>query len=161
MTPLNLTHQFDMIFTTSFKHTSSVLYLVEFENSNVVETVEKLKILRDKVANKISTGKHVGAPIYTADVELALNTLKEIIDYYKTITGVTELSEGIKIYTMINHVRSNERTDVKTLAKEVIAEVLKPEMELTNLSKKEKIKLGAEIKSQERKMESLKRQEKQ
>lgn len=158
MTIINLINQFDMIFTTSFKHTSSVLYRIEFSNSNVLEIIEKLNTLKYKVENKINTGKHVGAPIYPGDVELALNTLEKIGDHYKRITGVTTLPESIKTYKMIEYIRDSERIDAKTLAKEVVAEVLNPKKEVKNLTKKEKIKEGADLKSQERKIELLRRQ---
>jgi hypothetical protein len=157
MTPLDLTHQFDMIFTTSFKHTGKVLYEVEFSNSNVLEIIEKLNELKYRVENNISTGKHVGAQIDTNDVQLALNTLEKIIEHYMKITGLTELSVNTKTYKMISYVRDSERLNVKTVAKEVLDEVLGPEKKDKKLTREEMIKAGAEQKTLERRLDLLKK----
>ena len=86
MTIINHINQLDMIFTTSFKNTSRMLYRVKFTNSNVMNIIENLNTLKYNIVNKISTGKHVGAPLYPEDVDLTLNTLETIVDYYKKIT---------------------------------------------------------------------------
>lgn len=157
MTPLDLTHQFDMIFTTSFKHTGKVLYEVEFSNSNVLEIIEKLNELKYRVENNMSTGRHVGAQIDTTDVQLALNTLEKITEHYMKITGLTELSVNTKTYKMISYVRESERLNVKTVAKEVLDEVLGPEKKDKKLTRQEIIKVGAEQKALERKIGLLKK----
>lgn len=158
MTPLDLTHQFDMIFTTSFKHTGKVLYEVEFSNSNVLEIIEKLNELKYRVENNFSTGKHVGAQIDTTDVQLALNTLEKISEHYMKITGLTELSVNTKTYKMISYVRESERLNVKAVAKEVLDEVLSPEKKDKKLTREEIIKVGAEQKTLERTLGLLKKQ---
>lgn len=158
MTPLDLTHQFDMIFTTSFKYTGKVLYEVEFSNSNVLEVIEKLNVLKYRVENNISTRKHVGAQIDTNDVQLALNTLEKISDHYMKITGLTELSVNTKTYKMISYIRESERLNVKAVAKQVLDEVLSPEKKDKKLTRQEIIKVGAEQKTLERKLELLKKQ---
>jgi hypothetical protein len=150
--------QMDSIFTTSFKHTSNVLYRVEFTNSNALETIEKLNILKYNIENKITTGKHVGAPIYIEDVLLALNTLTHIVSHYKKITNLPSIAENTKIYKMTDYIKLSEQVDVKVIAKEVVNEVLNPAKEVKKLTKKEKIKEGADLKSQERKLELLKKQ---
>ena len=64
MTPvINLINLLDSTFTTSFRHTSSVLYSVTFETSNVTETYSKLIELEKNYTNGINTGKHVGLPL--------------------------------------------------------------------------------------------------
>lgn len=147
-----------MIFTTSFKYTSDKRYRVKFTNSNVLEILEKLNTLKYNVTNNIITGKHVGSPLDTSDVQLALNTLEQIVEHYKKITGLVTLSVNTKTYKMISYIRDSERVDVKTLAKQVVVEVLNPETEIKNLTKKERIKEGAVLQSQERKLKLLRKQ---
>ena len=150
--------QLDSIFTTSFKHTSKVLFQVEFTNSNALETIEKLNLLKYNVENKINTGKHVGSPIYVEDVLLALNTLTQIVDHYKKITNLPSIAENTKIYKMAEFIKSSEQVDVKVIAKEVVNELLSPAKEFKKMTRKEKIKEGADLKSQERKLDLLKKQ---
>ena len=50
---------------------------------------------------------------------------------------------------MTDYIRVYETKDPKILAKEVVLEVLNPEKTVNNLTKKEKIKQEAELKSKE------------
>jgi hypothetical protein len=150
--------QFELCFSTSFKFTSSTLYSVTFSNSNVLETIEKLQTLRHNVENEISTGKHVGAPINTGDVDIVLSTLERIVEHYKTINNIQSLPKRLKLYVMFPEIQTSEAIDLKEIAKEVVKEVLSP-VQPEKLTKKQKIEQGAAVKSAERKLSMLKKQE--
>ena len=157
LTIINLINLLDSCFSTSFKHTASVKYSVTFETSNVLHTVEKLKQLEHHVKNNISTDKHVGANITVDDVVLAINTLKALIINYELINGINIIPSKLKLHEMCKTLREHELPNAKKLAKEVITEILMPAQTTKKLTKKEKIKELAVLKSAERKMKLIKK----
>ena len=71
MTPIiKLINLFESVFTTSFKHTASMLYSVTFETSNVSVTHKKVIELEHNFTNGITTGKHVGLQITLDDITI-------------------------------------------------------------------------------------------
>ena len=146
-----------MTFGSSFKNTAQVLYSITFENSNILETENKLKQLEFNVTNNISTGKHVGAQINIDDVKLVINTLKALKIHYEAIHKITNIPSQLKLYEMLKTIRDNERQDAKALAKDALSEILKPEKTAKKLTKKQNLTERAVKKSLERKMDIIKK----
>lgn len=104
----------DSNFTTSFKHTARVLYDLKFENSNVLNTLDKLQQLRKNVENNISTGKHVGYQININDVDIVQQTLAELVNLYKNILNLNEIPSNLKLYDLLGTLRENiEKSEQK------------------------------------------------
>ncbi len=160
MTIINLINLLDSTFATSFKHTSRVLYGIDFENSNVLKIVDKLNELNHNVINNINTGKHVGAPITTDDVIIVLNTLQSIINHYKAMNNIDAIPSKTKLHDMVKDIRANETVNVKGLAKEVVQEVFQPVKSDKKLTKKEKFKEEVNKKSDERMLGMMKKRAK-
>lgn len=159
MTTIYLINLLDSVFTTSFKHTSRVLYSVAFETSNVAKTVEKLKELEYNFTNDISTGKHVGYKITHDDIVLASQSLRSLILEYELKNEILVIPSRLKLHEMTKELRENEaQLNVKGLAKEVVSEILQPAKTDKKLTKKQQLEESANKKSLERKIEMLKKQ---
>ena len=158
MTIIKLINLLDSVFTTSFKHTSSVLYDVTFETSNVLITVEKMKLLENNFTNGISAGKHVGYQITHDDIILAKQSLNSLVIHYELMNEIQTIPSRLKLHEMLNELRSNEeKLTVKDLAKEVVTEILQPAKTDKKLTKKQELDESAKQKSLERKMKMIKK----
>ena len=161
MTTIYLINLLDSVFTTSFKHTSSVLYSVAFETSNVAKTAEKLKELEYNFTNNISTGKHVGLQITLDDITIVKQSLYTLILAYELMHEIHAVPSRLKLHEMFRELRENgEKKDVEEMAKEVLNKILIPEKSDKKLSKKEKMQELASKKSAERQIEMIKRLDK-
>jgi hypothetical protein len=134
-----------------------VLYDVSFETSNVLHIVERLIALNYNLSNNINTGKHVGAPITLDDVKLVQVTLKALILHYELAHNITSLPSRLKLHEMLKVIRETETADVKKVAKDVVTEILKPLNTGKKLSKKEQITIDAKVKSNERRLATIKK----
>jgi hypothetical protein len=158
MTTINLINLLDSVFTTSVKHTSRVLYSVDFNTSNVLQTFEKLKELEHNFLSGINTGKHVGAQITHDDIVLAKETLNSLILKYELMNEIHAIPSRLKLHEMTKELRDYEaKLNIKGLAKEVVSEILQPAKTDKKLSKKQQLEELANKKSQERKIEMLKK----
>ena len=152
-------NQLEMMFGSSFKNTSRVRYDIDFDNSRVVDIIDKLNLLDYKVKHNINTGKYA-PPIDNSDVQIVLNSLEAIVVHFKEINKIQTISPRIKLYDMINMIRMNEQPSPKVIAKEVLTEVLSPSKEGKKLTRKQIIEKEAAQKSNERRLDLLKRQAK-
>ena len=115
----------DSTFTTSFKHTSAVLYDVAFKDSNISSTLESLNKLETNLRAGVNTGKHVGYPITVDDVLIVKDTLNAILIRYKERFGLTAIPSNSKIYTIMDKLKQDTQS-AKEIAKEVLEETYKP-----------------------------------
>lgn len=161
MTIINLINLLDSIFTTSFKHTSRVLYSVSFETSNINTTRERLKELEHNFTNNITTKKHVGAQITSDDITLVSTCLNALILHYELMNNIHAIPSRLKLHEMLKEIRENEKPDIKAVAKEVVTEILKPTKTEKQLTKKEQLAENADKKSTERKLAIIKKLGKQ
>jgi hypothetical protein len=161
ITTEKLTYLLESVFTTSFKHTSRVLYSVSFETSNVIKTIEKINELEYNFSNGIKTNKHVGAPIILNDITLVKSSLEALVTAYQLINNIHVLPSKLKLHEMLKEIRESEKLDIRTVAKEVVIEILNPSMETKKLTKKEKLAEDVSRKSDERKLKIIKKLGKQ
>jgi hypothetical protein len=158
MTTINLINLLDSVFTTSFKHTSRELYAVSFETSNVIKTVEKVKELEYNFTKGINTGNHVGAKITYDDIVLVSQSLNSLILKYELMNEINALPSRLKLHEMTKELRDNEGTsNVKSLAKEVVSEILQPAKTVKKLTKKQQLEELATKKSIERQIDMIKK----
>ncbi len=141
---------FEMSFTTTFKHTSAVKYNVKFTNSNTVDIIEKLNQLHHNLRSGEANKVHVGYDITVQDVEHVQSLINAILTSYKELFTTTPPR---KIYNLINQLREAEKQTPRQIAKEVLKEILNPattpkltakqqlEADTETLSKKRKLKL--------------------
>jgi hypothetical protein len=161
ITTEKLTYLLESVFTTSFKHTSRVLYMVSFETSNVIKTIEKINELEYNFSNGIKTNKHVGAQITLNDITLVKSSLETLVTAYQLINNIDVLPSKLKLHEMLKEIRESEKPDIRTVAKEVVIEILNPSMETKKLTKKEKLAEDVSRKSNERKLKIIKKHGKQ
>jgi len=161
MTITNLINLLDSVFTTSFKHTANILYSVSFETSNVNKTVDKIKELEINFTDNISTGKHVGAQITLDDIILVKESLNALILHYQLMLNIHSTPSRLKLHEMLKEIRENEKPDIKSVAKDVVTEILKPATTGKKLTKKQQLAEDVRKKSEERKFEIIKKLGKQ
>jgi hypothetical protein len=159
MTPvIKLINLFESVFTTSFKHTASMLYSVTFETSNVSITHKKVIELEHNFTNGITTGKHVGLQITMDDITIVKQTLYSLILAYQLLHEINVTPSKLKLHEMIKELREGEvNKDAKHLAKDVVNEILAPLKTGQKLTKKQQIQDLATKKSLERQIEMLKK----
>lgn len=157
MTITNLINLLDSVFSTSFKHTAHILYSVPFETSNVITTIERVKELEYNVINNISTGKHVGAQITIEDVVLVKESLNSLKLHYEMMHNINSIPSKLKLHEMIKELRENEKPNINAVAKEVVTEILKPSTTDKKLTKRQQLLESASKKSEERKIEIIKK----
>jgi hypothetical protein len=157
-TTIKLINLFESVFTTSFKHTASMLYNVTFETSNVAITHKKVIELENNFTNGISTGKHVGLQITLGDITIVKESLNSLILTYELINEIQSIPSRLKLHEMTKELREyEENITVKDLAKEVVSEILQPVKPEKKLTKKERLSEEATKKSLERQMEMIKK----
>ena len=146
---------FEMSFTTSFKHTSRVKYGVDFTNSNIGSIVEKIIELKQRLHDGKFFSVHVGYDFTLQDVQHVQNLLNDIELKYTSFTGrVTPTNK--KIYTIIQQLKSEEIKTPNEIAKDVLKEILiQPAPAVLPL--KERLKADAQQKSLERAMKIIKK----
>lgn len=159
MTPvIKLINLFESVFTTSFKHTASMLYSVTFETSNVSITHKKVIELEHNFTNGITTGKHVGLQITMDDITIVKQTLYSLILAYQLLHEINVTPSKLKLHEMIKELREGEvNKDAKHLAKDVVNEILAPLKTGQKLTKKQQIQDLATNKSLERQINMLKK----
>lgn len=146
--------EFESTYSTSFQHTARVKYGVDFDTSNVDSLGAKLAELKRKVEAKEGKNVHVGFEISLDHVEYVISLLNQILDRYKEAFHV--LPSNRKIYTVNQKLRDAEAPNTKEIAKEVIGEIIKPNIP-KKLSRAERIKQEAEALSAKRALDLLKR----
>jgi hypothetical protein len=148
----------DTVFTTSFLNTARVRYSVDFTSSGILHSLEKLAELEYNYVNGINTGLNNVATINLDDICLAKDTLTKLKLIYERNYGISAIPSSLKIWAMIKDLRMLEKdADIKTLAKQVVLEILEPRKSEVKLSKKQKIEELALQKSQERKLEIIRK----
>ena len=146
---------FEMSFTTSFKHTSRVKYGVDFTNSNIGTIDLKIQELKQCLTKGDIENMHVGYDITLEDVEHVQDLLIKISEKYSEVTGrVTPTN--IKIYTLIHQLRSEEIKTPHEIAKEVLKEILIPKAPAV-LTVSERLKADAKQKSIEKALKIIKK----
>jgi hypothetical protein len=162
MTAIQLINLFESVFTTSFKHTASMLYNVTFETSNVTITQKKLTELEENFKSGINTRKHVGLQITLEDITIVRQSLNSLIIAYELIYGISMLPSKLKLHEMFKELRENgEKKDVTEMAKEVLDKILVPEKAEKKLTKKEKMQELVDSKTKERQLQMIKKHNKQ
>ena len=146
---------FEMSFTTSFKHTSRVKYGVDFTNSNIGSIEEKIIELKQRLQDGKFCSVHVGYDFTLHDVEHVQNLLRDIVLKYTTLTGRVTFTNK-KIYTLIQQLRSVENKTPNEIAKEVLREILIPPTPAI-LPLKDRLKADAKQKSIERALKIIKK----
>jgi hypothetical protein len=147
---------FELHYTTSFLSTARRKYDVDFTSSNVDSIVENLNELRHKVENNICNDVHVGFEITLQHVIQTQDLIEKITSRYCELFGRLPIHK--KIYTINDKLRQAESPSTREMAKEVLTEILIPKTE--NLSKAERLKMDADAKSQERALNTIKKNSK-
>lgn len=158
MTTINLIHHFESVFTTSFRHTSSMLYNVTFETSNVAITKTKLIELEHNFKNGINTGKHVGLQITLDDITIVKQSLYTLTMSYELLHEIHAVPSRLKLHEMFKELRENgEKKDVIDIAKEVLEKVLTPEKKAQKQTKAQIKQDAIDKKSAERQLAMIKK----
>jgi hypothetical protein len=144
---------FELHYTTSFLSTARRKYDVDFTLSNVDSIVENLNELRNKIENNICNDVHVGFEITLEHVIHTQELIEKITSRYCELFGRLPINK--KIYTINDKLRQAESPSTREMAKEVLTEILIPKTE--NLSKAERLKMDADAKSQERALNTIKK----
>ena len=145
---------FESSYSTSFQHTARVKYGVDFNTSNVDTLGLKLEELKEKVSTNQSNDVHVGFEITSDHVTHVINLLKQILGRYKETFNTLPVNR--KIYTINQRLREAETPSPKDIAKEVLGEILTPDMPAKK-TRKERIKADAEAASKRRALEAIKK----
>jgi hypothetical protein len=103
----------------------------------------------------------VGAPIILNDITLVKSSLEALVTAYQLINNIHVLPSKLKLHEMLKEIRESEKPDIKTVAKEVVIEILNPSKETKKLTKQEKLAKDASQKSTERKLKIIKKLGKQ
>ncbi len=116
-----LVADFEMSYTTSFKHTAKIKYGVEFTNSDLPDIILHLKKLKKCIeTNTYNNNVHVGYDFGLNDVEHILEILSNIITEYSTKYSI-DSPPSMKIYSIIDHIRAKNAKSPSDLAREVIS----------------------------------------
>ncbi len=116
-----LVADFEMSYTTSFKHTAKIKYGVEFTNSDLPDIILHLKKLKKCIeTNTYNNNVHVGYDFGLNDVEHILEILSNIITEYSTKYSI-DSPPSKKIYSIIDHIRAKNAKSPSDLAREVIS----------------------------------------
>ena len=116
-----LVADFEMSYTTSFRHTAKIKYGVEFTNSDLPDIILHLKKLKKCIEiNPSNTKVHVGYDFGLNDVEHILEILSNIITEYSTKYSI-DSPPSKKIYSLIEHIRKKNAKSPSDLAREVIS----------------------------------------
>jgi hypothetical protein len=158
MTTIKLINLFESVFTTSFKHTASMLYSVTFETSNVSITKKKLIELEQNFTSGINTGKHVGLQITLDDIILVKQSLNSLIMSYELMYEIHTIPSKLKLHDMFKDLRENgEKKDVVDMARDVLDKVLTPEKTSEKQTKKQKTQELADKISADRQLAMIKK----
>ena len=158
MTTIRLINLFESVFTTSFKHTASILYNVTFETSNVSITKTKLIELEKNFTSGINTGKHVGLQITLDDITIVKQSLHSLIIAYEFMYEIHTIPSKLKLHEMFKDLRDNgEKKDVVDIAKEVLDKVLTPEKKALKQTKAQLKQDAIDKKSAERQLAMIKK----
>jgi hypothetical protein len=150
---------FELHYTTSFLSTARSKYDVDFTSSNVDSIVENLNELRNKVENNICNDIHVGFEITLEHVIHTEDLIEKILNRYTELFGRLPINPiNRKIHIINDKLRQAESPSTREMAKEVLTEILIPKTE--NLSKAERLKMDADAKSQERALNTIKKNSK-
>lgn len=144
--------EFEFCFGPSFIHAARCRYGVEFKDSNVENVIENLATLRKQVQEKNAEFK--AFKIKEEKVIQVQNLLQQIIEAYQDAFHVSPNDD--KIYRIINALRALETPTVKDMAKQVLKEVLQPEVG-QKLTKSEKLKEDAKAVSMRRALQIIKK----
>jgi|LauGreDrversion4_2_1035121.scaffolds.fasta_scaffold15731_7 hypothetical protein len=116
-----LVADFEMSYTTSFRHTAKIKYGVEFTNSDLPDIILHLKKLKKCIETNTYNNKvHVGYDFGLNDVEHILEILSNIITEYSTKYSI-DSPPSKKIYSLIEHIRKKNAKSPSDLAREVIS----------------------------------------
>lgn len=158
MTTIRLINLFESVFTTSFKHTASMLYSVTFETSNVSITKKKLIELEENFTSGINTGKHVGLQITLDEIIIVKQSLNSLILSYELMYEIHTIPPKLKLHEMFKDLRENgEKKDVIDMAKDVLDKVLKPEKTAQKQTKAQIKQDAIDKKSAERQLAMIKK----
>ena len=139
---------FEMSFTTSFKHAARVKYNVEFTSSNVVHIRENLQQLKEQLNTGNHNKIHVGNDLTIHDVEHIESLLDAIMNAYAETFSINAPPTK-KIYTLINQLRETKTQTPEQIAKEVLKDILTPSQP-QKLTPKQRLQADANAKSMER-----------
>lgn len=140
-------------FSVTFKHTANVKYGVEFTNSNIADTQDKLKQLHHNISNRVCNDVHVGYDLIIQDVvhvQMLIETL--VMRYKERFTPYPPK----KLRDLINQLREAEKVTPDNIAKEVLTSILTPKQP-KKLSKKQRVEAKAEAFSMRRAIEGIKK----
>jgi hypothetical protein len=153
---LSFISDIELSFTTSFKHTSRVKYNVDFSSSNIVEIINNLKILKERIRKGEFNDKNVGYDFSINDVQHILNLIDKAISVYSKEFSIDN-PPNQKLNLLLNQLRINHNTNPKDISIEVIKEIMAPK--LTNDPKNKKTIKEIEIqkKSIERALKNSKK----
>ncbi|RYG08036.1 MAG: hypothetical protein EOO07_26320 [Chitinophagaceae bacterium] len=144
---------FEMRFTTSFRHAAEVRYNVKFINSNLKHIREQLTKLKENIRSGNHNGKHVGYDPTSEDVEHIENLVIELTKRYNERLALTA-HPNPKIYTLIHQLREAETQTPKEIVKEGLTELISPP-EAEKGNSKENFDASVRAKSLERAINHL------
>jgi hypothetical protein len=153
---LSFISDIELSFTTSFKHTSRVKYNVDFSSSGIVEIINNLKILKERLSKGEYKDIQVGYDFSINDVQHILNLIDKAVSVYSKEFSLDN-PPNKKLHLLLNQLRINNNTNPKDISVEVIKEIMAPQS--TNAQKNTKAKKEIEIqkKSLERALKNSKK----
>ena len=116
---------FEMSYTTSFRHTAKIKYGVEFTNSHLPDVIRNLKELKSCIVSKKSYHIHVGYDFGISEVQHILVLLAQLINFYSDQYSIDD-PPAKKIYALIDHIRVQSEKSSKEIAREIISDIISP-----------------------------------
>lgn len=143
---------FEMRFTTTFKHVAQVKYNVEFTNSTIPHIEEQLTQLKENMRSGHRNDVHVPIDFTVEDVENIEKLVNILVERYETVSGLRAANQ--KIYTLIQRLRDMETQTPEQIATKIIHQIVAPP-EAPKKTRKERIKAEAEALSKQRALKAI------
>jgi hypothetical protein len=145
----------EMSFTTSFIHTASKKYNVDFSSSKPDSIREGLQRLKANMEAGNFNNLHVGYDFNIQEVERIEQLLLTLIQRYQENFG--HLPANRKLYDLLPQLQKAETPTPEQIAKDIVNDIFKPWEKGNVASKEEQLKEDAEAKSKERAFNLLKK----
>ena len=104
---INTISKYNEYYNTEFTYNAMIKYNVTFENSNAILNLSKLKELKENFINNNSNENiPKNKSITLKKINICINSLNEIIEYYKYIRKYNNIKSTEKIYNIIDYIQT-------------------------------------------------------
>ncbi len=141
----------EMRFSTTFKTCSNDYYGVTFENSDVIENLNKLNRLLELVSQGCNYKGYMRFKITREDVETIIKQFSMVVSRYNELYG--PVPRQMKVYALYNILREAEKPTAEQIANQALAHILTPQKTTKKPTKQE----SAENLSKERQLKRIRK----